>query len=90
MVSEGVWVMSRWCLRVSGEASMPNLFMILRYCLSSSAGIAKMPCIGVCELCRGVSGWGLRVSGDALIQNNLSQIYIGHVSSDAAFYSSTR
>ena len=34
---EGVWIMSRWCLRVSGEASMPNLFMILRYCLSSSA-----------------------------------------------------
>ena len=40
MVFEGVWIMSRWCLRVSGEASMPNLFMILRYCLSSSAGIA--------------------------------------------------
>ena len=26
---EGVWIMSRWCLRVSGEASMPNLFMKL-------------------------------------------------------------
>ena len=25
MVSEGVWMMSRWCLRVSGEASIPNL-----------------------------------------------------------------
>ena len=22
---EGVWMMSRWCLRVSGEASIPNL-----------------------------------------------------------------
>ena len=25
MVSEGVWMMSRWCLRVSWEASVPNL-----------------------------------------------------------------
>ena len=25
MVSEGVWMMSRWCLRVSWEASIPNL-----------------------------------------------------------------
>ena len=25
MVSEGVWMMSEWCLRVSGEASIPNL-----------------------------------------------------------------
>ena len=25
MVSEGFWIMSRWCLRVSGEASIPNL-----------------------------------------------------------------
>ena len=25
MVSEGVWMMSGWCLRVSGEASIPNL-----------------------------------------------------------------
>ena len=25
MVSEDVWMMSGWCLRVSGEASIPNL-----------------------------------------------------------------
>ena len=25
MMYEGVWMMSRWCLRVSGEASIPNL-----------------------------------------------------------------
>merc|ERR1719458_411542 len=25
VVSEGVWMMSRWCLRVSWEASIPNL-----------------------------------------------------------------
>ena len=39
MVSEGVWMMYRWCLRVSGEAPIPNLLakiysaMILRYCI---------------------------------------------------------
>ena len=40
------------------------------------------------ELCLGVSGWGLRVSGDELIRNILVHIFIGHVSSDIAFYSS--
>ena len=31
------------------------------------------------ELCLGVSGWGLRVSGDEFIRNMLAQIYIGHM-----------
>ena len=38
----------------------------------------------------GVSAWGLRVSGDELMQNILAQIYVGHVSLDIAFYSSAR
>ena len=32
---------------------------------------------------------GSEGAGDVLIQNNLAQIYIGHVSSDVAFYSSS-
>ena len=31
------------------------------------------------ELCLGVSGWGLRVSGDEFIRTMLAQIYIGHM-----------
>ena len=42
------------------------------------------------ELCLEVYEWSLRVSGDELIQNMLAQIYIGHVSSDIAFYSNAR
>ena len=49
-----------------------------------------MPCLGVSELYLGVSAWGLRVSGDELMQNILAQIYVGHVSLDIAFYSSAR
>ena len=45
-------------------------------------------CLGVSELYLGVSAWGLRVSGDELMQNILAQIYIGHVRLDNAFYSS--
>ena len=50
----------------------------------------KCLCLGVSELYLGVSAWGLRVSGDELMQNILAQIYVGHVSLDIAFYSSAR
>ena len=33
MVSEGVWMMSGWCLVVSGEASIPNL--LRKKCIKS-------------------------------------------------------
>ena len=45
-------------------------------------------CLGVSGLCLGMSGWGLRVSGDVFIPNKLAQIYIVHVSSDINFSSS--
>ena len=95
----GVWIMSGWCLRVSWEASIPNqeyictyLVMMLRYCLFFQCPILqkKCLCLGVSELYLGVSAWGLRVSGDELMQNILAQIYVGHVSLDIAFYSSAR
>ena len=50
----------------------------------------KHLCLGVSGLCLGGSGWGLRVSGYELMQNILAQIYIGHVCSYTAFYSSAR
>ena len=46
MVFEGVWIMSRWCLRVSGEASIPNL--LAKTMLSYDTQILhflSMPCI---------------------------------------------
>ena len=46
MVSEGVWMMSRWCLRVSWEASIPNL--LAKTMLSYDTQILhfrSMPCI---------------------------------------------
>ena len=95
MVFEGVWMMSGWCLMVSGEASIPNqlaknilghdtlILLFLEPCIAY-----KCLCLGVSELCLGVSGWGLMMSGDELMQNILAPIYIGHVNSDIAFYSS--
>ena len=64
MVSEGVWMMSRWCLRVSWEASIPNLLaknilghgtQILDF-LSVPCIAKHCLCLGVSELCLGVSG----------------------------------
>ena len=40
------------------------------------------------ELCLGVSGWGLNVSGDVSIPNLLINMYKWHASSDMAFSSS--
>ena len=71
MVSEGVWMMYRWCLRVSGEAPIPNLLaknifahdsQILHF-LPVPCIAQQCLCLGVSELCLGVSGWGLMVSG---------------------------
>ena len=64
MVSESVWMMSRLCLRVSEDASMPNLLAKIYIrpwysdlaCSSSVMYCIKTPM-------RGVSGWCLRVSG---------------------------
>ena len=86
-------MMSGWCLRVSGEASIPNKKIlghdtqILPF-LPVPYIATKCLCLGVSELYLGVSAWGLRVSGDELMQNILAQIYVGHVSLDIAFYSS--
>ena len=95
-VSEGVCIMSRWCLRVSGEASIPNqlAWIYIRpwysdiAVYSSALYCIKCLCLGVSGLCLGMSGWGLRVSGDVFIPNKLAQIYIVHVSSDINFSSS--
>ena len=72
---------------MSGKASQQNLlakeYIRSRYSdiagSSSALYYIKMQCFGVCELCLGVSGWGLRVSGDEFIRNMLAQIYIGHM-----------
>ena len=79
---------------MSGKASQQNLlakeYIRSRYSdiagSSSALYCIKMQCFGVCELCLGVSGWGLGVSGDEFMQNVLAQVYVGHVSSDIAFY----
>ena len=64
--------------------------MILRYCLFFQCPILQKNAYVwiVSELYLGVSAWGLRVSGDELMQNILAQIYVDHVSLDIAFYSS--
>ena len=85
VVSEGVW----GGININ---SRKYKAMILRYCLFFQCPILqkKCLCLGMSELYLGVSAWGLRVSGDELMQNILAQIYVGHVSLDIAFYSSAR
>ena len=60
MAFEAVLIMSRWCLRVSGELSIQNLLaktMILRYYIffQCPALHKNVLCLGVSVLCLGVS-----------------------------------
>ena len=78
MVSESVWMMSRLCLRVSEDASMPNLLAKIYIrpwfsdlaCSSSVMYCIKTPmsggCLGGVCGCLTVSGSYLRVSGRCL------------------------
>ena len=44
MVSEGVWMITGWCLRVSGEASIPNL-LSKKYIGHDTLILLFLPCI---------------------------------------------
>mgnify|MGYP006864090832 CR=1 FL=1 len=64
MAFEGVLMMSRWCLRVSGEASIPNLLAktmlsyVLRYYIFFQCPVLhkNVLYLEVSVLCLGVSG----------------------------------
>ena len=61
MAFEGVLMMSRWCLRVSGEASIHNMLAktMLSYCyifFQCPVLHKNVLCLGVSVLCLGVSG----------------------------------
>ena len=60
MAFEGVLMMSRWCLRVSGEASIHNMLAktMLSYCyifFQCPVLHENVLCLGVSVLCLGVS-----------------------------------
>ena len=104
IVSGAVWMVSGWCLGLVWECLVMYWYQIcwqqnnIRSWYSDIAFYSGalycikrlMSGVGVSGLCLGMSGWGLRVSGDVLIPNLLVKIYIGHDSSDIAFSSSAR
>ena len=80
MALEGVLMMSRWCLRVSGEASIHNMLAktMLSYCyifFQCPVLHKNVFCLGVSVLCLRVSGLGLMASGYVLIPNRLVKMY---------------
>ena len=92
--------MSGWCVRVSGDVSIPNPFAkdyvrsdiafsskaLLYVKLPMSGGIWMVSewCLGVTWWCLEVSGWCVMVSGDVSIPNPFAKDY---VRSDIAFSS---
>ena len=99
MVSGCVWMVSGWCVRVSGDVPIPNpltkcyirsLYSDIIFS-SDALECIMMPMSGVVCMVSGgvrmVSGWCVRVSGDVPIPNPLTKYYIRSLYSDVVFSS---